>query len=76
MNKHATKATWIRVLTWLAWFVILLTAMEAPRSGPTTAMTEPLLGVVSPTAKGPEVRLQCSRSVGSNFDFDDWLIFL
>jgi transposase len=54
MNKYATKATWIRVLTWLAWFVILLTAMEAPSSGPTTAMTEPLLGVVSPTAKGPE----------------------
>jgi len=54
MNEYATKKSLIRVLTWLIWAIVLLTAVDVTASGATTPTTTPLLGVVSPDPKGPE----------------------
>ena len=46
MNKYATSASSLRVLVWLTWFIVLLSAITVSGVEATTSSTAPLLGVV------------------------------
>ena len=47
MNKYATREFHLRVLVWLVWFVVLLTAIDVTAVHAASPTTAPLLGVVS-----------------------------
>ena len=47
MNKYATRESRLRVLVWLVWFVVLVTATDTTAVHPASPTTAPLLGVVS-----------------------------
>ena len=47
MNKYATRESRLRVLVWLVWFVVLLTAIDGSAVHAASPTTAPLLGVVS-----------------------------
>lgn len=47
MNKYATKESHLRVLVWLVWFIVLLTAADVSAVQASNPITAPLLGIVS-----------------------------
>ena len=47
MNKYATKERLIRVLTWIVWFIVLLTTVDAAINNAPTPTTAPVLGIVT-----------------------------
>jgi transposase len=47
MNKYATKESQLRVLVWIVWFIVLLTAIDVTAYSVVAPSTAPMLGVVS-----------------------------
>jgi hypothetical protein len=47
MNKYATKERLIRVLTWIVWFIVLLTTVDAAINNAPTPTMAPVLGIVT-----------------------------